>query len=300
MSSGPVDALFSRMFATIEKGKKYLKGNQRPPSGKKIYTGTRSGRYYLTEDPHITVGGQHHKLIRGESANEDEKEHIKQKYLTLGAKSVEFLKKPNDEKDVSGNHLHSVYVNWGESTQKDIEARKQGDTGIVHGLQQTLSAFLNRTGKEEQKKPEPVSSPKKTGFRLDGSYQAEATAKKNAAALEKKGYETDIRPKKVGKGTYFSVYFKKKGTGPGQKENLQIKISDDEVQTSPKRFKEVKITEEGVTNRYKIKVKDRADGPDLLTEEEIKQKAIEKHQALKLFNEYFKRPAPVTPLSAEA
>lgn len=43
----------------------------------------------------------------------------------MDAQNVEFFPKPNDEKDKSGNLLHSIYVNWGDQTQKEVETKME-------------------------------------------------------------------------------------------------------------------------------------------------------------------------------
>jgi hypothetical protein len=117
--------LLSRLLALqeITKGKKYIRPGQQPPKGVTIHTGKRGGKYYLTEDKHMRLSGQHHELVRGVGVKRDVWDDIKNQFLTEGAKSVEFINKPDNYKDKEGNPLYNIYVNWGEDTQKKIEEK---------------------------------------------------------------------------------------------------------------------------------------------------------------------------------
>ena len=128
----------------IEKGKKYLKHGQSAPKGAKVFEGKKGGRYYLTEDKHLKIGGQHHILFRSKGYTKDQHDQLEEHFKSLGAHSVHFINKPNNEKNHEGHALYNAYVNWGESTQKEIEDKKAAD-----------KAKFGRRKPKDEPKPEP-------------------------------------------------------------------------------------------------------------------------------------------------
>ena len=118
----------SVLFDIIKKAKKYIRPGVSPPKGVIIHTGKRGGRYYIVEDRHLKIQGKHHELVRGVGVNRDQWDELKQKFLSEGAKGVEFIPKPEYGKRPGDDRpRYNIYVNWGEKTQKKIEEKLAAD-----------------------------------------------------------------------------------------------------------------------------------------------------------------------------
>jgi hypothetical protein len=118
---------FDVIFSIIEKAKKYIRSGETPPKGVNLHTGKRGGRYYIIEDKHLKIQDKHHELVRSVGYTRDQFDDIKQKYLSQGAKSVEFIPKPEYGKKEDQKPRYNLYVNWGDKTQKKIEDKKLTD-----------------------------------------------------------------------------------------------------------------------------------------------------------------------------
>jgi len=198
--------LLEQCNSIIEKGKKYLKAGQNPPKGVTLRIGPKKGRYYLVEDKHLKIGGQHHKLIRGVSVTRDQWAELKHHWTAAGAKSVEFINKPNNAKNDAGKNLYSIYVNFGDSTQKEIEAKHKADQ--------------IKFGKRKPKVPEhtrqmPLSDADEPGELYQDwtkkTFRTAAAAEQQMKVMQPLGYEfRDFTSENTGANRIHTVEVRKK------------------------------------------------------------------------------------------
>jgi hypothetical protein len=109
----------------IRKGKKYIKPGQKAPKGVQLHKGPKGGTYYIIEDKHTKFAGKHHELVRSKGVTKDQWDEIRQKLMSEGAESVEFLPQP-EYGGIKGKKLYNIYVRRGDTDEK-IESKIKVD-----------------------------------------------------------------------------------------------------------------------------------------------------------------------------
>lgn len=107
-----------RKSILIEKGKKYVKLGVQPPKGVVLHRGKRGGSYYFVEDKHLKDQGKNHELVRSRGVTEDQFKSIEEHYKSKGAESVQFIHKPNIERNAAGKKLYNIYVRHADTDQR--------------------------------------------------------------------------------------------------------------------------------------------------------------------------------------
>jgi len=232
----------------IEKGKKYVTGNQTAPKGVTMHTGKRGGRYYLTEDKHMKLNNQHHELVRSVGVKRDQWDELRDQFQKQGAKSVEFIPKPDyGKREGDDTPLYNMYVNWGEKTQQKIEEKlkkdkeKYGKKVKVSEDGEIWEGIKNNIDEQGRYRYD-------LGYRLHTTFGKETKDPKKAAEtlaniLETKGREVKI----IDDGSKYAVSVKH--YQPVEEKKLNNMLSNDSNMTKepePKEQKPGKGAKEGL------------------------------------------------------
>jgi hypothetical protein len=113
-----IPSIIKKSSFIIEKGKKYVKPGVKPPKGVVLHRGPKGGSYYFVEDKHLQSGGKHHELVRSKGVTADQFKAIEEHYKSQGAESVQFVHKPNVERNKEGKKLYNIYVRHQDTDQR--------------------------------------------------------------------------------------------------------------------------------------------------------------------------------------
>jgi hypothetical protein len=145
-----IHSIIRKSLSIIEKGKKYVKSGVKPPKGVVLHRGPKGGYYYFVEDKHLKHQGQHHELVRSKGVTEDQFKAIEDHYKGKGAESVQFVHKPNIERNKEGQKLYNIYVR-NKDTDKKIADKAAKDKARYGKKPSQEEKFKTEMGRQHPK-----------------------------------------------------------------------------------------------------------------------------------------------------
>jgi hypothetical protein len=132
----------------IRKGKKYIKPGQKAPKGVQLHKGPKGGTYYIIEDKHTKFAGKHHELVRSKGVTKDQWDEIRQKLMSEGAESVEFLPQP-EYGGIKGKRLYNIYVRRGDTDEK-VNAKLKANKDRYAARKAPIEKIQNTIGQKTE------------------------------------------------------------------------------------------------------------------------------------------------------